>query len=68
MNKISGAKVKAWWFNPRNGEASMIGEFPNQGEKEFLCPSNGENLDWVLVLDDASRNFPAPGSVAPKKN
>jgi hypothetical protein len=67
MDKISGTKVKAWWFNPRNGEASVIGEFPNQGEKEFLCPTNGENLDWVLVLDDASRHFPAPGTVAPKK-
>lgn len=28
MDKITGAKVKAWWFNPRTGTAEGIGEFP----------------------------------------
>lgn len=62
MNKLSGVKVKAWWFNPRTGEASPIGEFPNTGERQFTPPDPGEELDWVLVLDDPSRNFPPPGS------
>jgi len=63
MDKISGSKVKAWWFNPRNGEAKLIGEFPNIGEREFLPPDAGEHLDWVLVLDDASKPFAEPGAV-----
>jgi hypothetical protein len=29
----------------------------------FNPPDPGEMLDWVLVLDDASRNYPAPGTV-----
>ncbi len=62
MDKINGPTVKAWWFNPRNGEATGIGEFENKGEREFMPPDPGESLDWVLVLDDASKNFPAPGS------
>lgn len=62
MDKISGGKVKAWWFNPRDGKARLIGQFPNTGEREFTSPDRGENLDWVLVLDDASKNYPAPGS------
>ena len=53
-------KVKAWWFNPRNGKATAIGEFANTGEREFLPPDTGEMLDWVLVLDDAAKNFPLP--------
>jgi hypothetical protein len=61
MDKITGAKVNAWWFNPRTGEATRIGEFPNAGEREFLSPNPGEHLDWVLVLDDAGKNFPPPG-------
>ncbi|MEK7677193.1 MAG: glycoside hydrolase family 140 protein [Verrucomicrobiota bacterium] len=61
MDKISGSTVKAWWFNPRNGEATAIGEFPNTGEREFTPPYPGEHLDWVLVLDDASKGFPEPG-------
>jgi Protein of unknown function (DUF4038)/Putative collagen-binding domain of a collagenase len=64
MDKISGAKVKAWWFNPRAGKATLVGEFPNTGEREFNPPTKGENLDWVLVLDNAAKNFPPPGSRA----
>jgi hypothetical protein len=61
MEKITGAKVKAWWFNPRDGTATEIGEFENKGDREFTPPTPGELLDWVLVLDDAARNFPKPG-------
>lgn len=61
MDKIAGPKVKAWWFNPRNGEASVIGEFPNAGEREFQPPQPGELLDWVLVLDSVAHKFMPPG-------
>jgi hypothetical protein len=64
MDVIYGGKVKAWWFNPRDGTSQLIGEFPNSGTREFSPPTPGELLDWVLVLDDAQKNFPAPGSVA----
>ncbi len=62
MSKLTGAKVKAWWFNPRDGSAQAIGEFSNSGEREFNPPTPGEALDWVLVLDDAAKNFPEPGT------
>jgi hypothetical protein len=61
MEKISGGRVRAWWFNPRNGRATLVGEFPNSGEREFTPPDRGEMLDWVLVLDDAAKKYPAPG-------
>jgi len=61
MDVIQGAKVRAWWYNPRDGEATAIGEFANTGERQFQPPDKGEMLDWVLVLDDASRDFPPPG-------
>ncbi|AMV36743.1 glycoside hydrolase family 140 protein [Planctomyces sp. SH-PL62] len=61
MDVVKGPKVRAWWFNPRTGEAESIGEFPNEGERRFGPPAPGEALDWILVLDDASRNFPPPG-------
>ncbi len=61
MDKITGPKVKAWWFNPRDGQAAAIGEFPNTGEREFLPPEAGEHLDFVLVLDDAAKEYPPPG-------
>jgi hypothetical protein len=62
MDVIKGAKIRAWWYNPRNGQATAIGEFANTGQRQFTPPDKGEMLDWVLVLDDAARNYPAPGT------
>ena len=61
MPAIRGARVKAWWFNPRDGRATAIGEFANEGERLFAPPDPGESLDWVLVLDDAAQGYPPPG-------
>jgi hypothetical protein len=63
MSVITGARVKAWWFDPRTGGATAIGTFPNTGERAFTPPAAGEVLDWVLVLDDDAKRYPAPGSV-----
>jgi hypothetical protein len=61
MRVITGPRVKAWWFNPRTGTATAVGTFANTGEREFTPPDKGEMMDWVLVLDDESKNYPAPG-------
>jgi len=62
MGVIQGGQVKAWWFNPRNGEATSIGTFSNGANREFTPPDKGETLDWILVLDDAAKNYPPPGA------
>lgn len=67
LDKISGGKVKAWWFNPRDGKAAEIGTFDNRGQREFTPPHAGELLDWVLVLDDESKGFSPPGQ-RPNRN
>lgn len=61
MTKISGATAKAWWFNPRTGESSGVGEFPTSGKRQFTPPEEG---DWVLVLDNAAYTRGAPGQAA----
>jgi hypothetical protein len=62
LKPLSGQQVRAWWYNPRDGKAEEIGVFERAGTRRFVPPSVGEQLDWVLVLDDASRNFPPPGT------
>lgn len=59
LAKVSGPEARAWWFDPRDGTAREIGRFPTTGPREFQPPADG---DWVLVIDDAARGFPAPGS------
>lgn len=61
MSVIKGRRVKAWWYNPRNGRAQRIGTFPNSGTRSFRTPDMGEMLDWILVLDDASCKYSRPG-------
>jgi hypothetical protein len=63
MNAITGKEVVAWWFNPRNGDAKEVGKYSNSGTQTFNTPTPGENLDWILVLDDASKKYPAPGTM-----
>ena len=58
LGKISGAKVKASWFNPRTSEVTRIGEFANQERRAFEPPGDG---DWVLLLDNVAKGFPLPG-------
>ena len=58
MSKISGSQAKVWWVNPRKGNAATAGTFFTSGSREFTPPGDG---DWVLVIDDASRNLPPPG-------
>jgi hypothetical protein len=61
MDKITGPKVQAWWFDPRTGSAAKAGEFPNTGTQTFTPATPGEATDWVLVLDDAAKGYPPPG-------
>lgn len=61
---VKATRVVAWWFNPRTGEATRQGEYAGGNAIAFTPPAPGEIIDWVLVLDDASRHYPPPGSKA----
>lgn len=69
---LKGPKINAWWFNPRDGQtydnagqptAGPFGQFDNTVKKLVFDPPGrpGAGNDWVLVLDQASRAYPAPG-------
>jgi hypothetical protein len=61
MNKISsGINLAAcWWFNPFSGASTLIGNYANSGTRSFTPPDAN---DWILVIDDAAANLPAPGT------
>lgn len=62
LESLSGEKFQAWWFNPRTGGATPIGVFEKARTKQFTPPAVGETLDWVLVIDDVSKNYAKPGN------
>lgn len=51
MGKIKEAEVEASWYNPKNGETTVIGTFKNEGVQEFDPSGEKEDgNDWVLIL------------------
>jgi len=59
---LSGPKLIAWWYNPRTGEPKLLDHFAKTETHAFTTPDNDPANDWVLVLDDADRNYRAPGN------
>ncbi len=60
MTKISGTTAQAYWYDPSNNTATLIGTFPTTGSRNFTTP-NGN--DWVLVIDNVALGFPPPGTI-----
>lgn len=58
---LSGKTLRAWWYDPRSGAARLLGEFAKTDQREFMSPNPGEFIDWILVLDDASKGYSTPG-------
>lgn len=60
LKSLSGEKVRAQWYDPRSGFWHPIREFSKNraGIVEFSPPTQGESNDWILVLDDADKEYP----------
>jgi hypothetical protein len=63
---IPGTELKVWWYNPQNGKAFPQGIVKNDGEFEFsnwnaLIKEGMGGPDWVVVIDDATAGYEAPG-------
>jgi len=61
LQALSGNNITAWWFDVRSGRSFKIGTFNKTERQWFYPPTKGKGNDWVLVLDDASKKFAAPG-------
>jgi hypothetical protein len=61
LDKLGAKSVTAYWYDPRKGESKLIDTISGTGTRKFTPPSNGRGNDWILVLDDLSKGFKAPG-------
>ncbi len=63
---ITGSKLVANWYDPRTGKTSFIGIFENNRVLTFMpplptaSPVPSQREDWVLMLDDASKDYIMP--------
>lgn len=61
LKKLGADALHAYWFDPRTGESVLIETITEVGICKFAPPESGRGNDWILVLDDPSKNFNLPG-------
>jgi hypothetical protein len=61
LDKIGAKTLNAIWFDPRKGETKLFETIPGTGIRKFTPPTSGRGNDWVLILDDTSKNFKTKG-------
>ncbi len=58
---IKGTKLHIWCYNPRDGRAIDLGIKENSGSFEYSFSSRGRGSDWLLIIDDAEKDYGYPG-------
>lgn len=61
LSKISGSNKNVSWFDPRTGKTKKEKSAKGTGQQSFTPPKDGQ--DWVLIIDDASKNFKTLGNL-----
>ncbi len=58
---IDAKFLNALWFSPETGQSEpLMNHAPNPGKLELAKRPSGE--DWVVVIDDAAKNYPPPSA------
>lgn len=63
LKQIKAKQLSLWWFDPRTGNAVFEANINKKETLKCSPPTKGKGNDWVLVIDDASRNWNAPGVI-----
>lgn len=58
---LKSKKIAAWWVNPKDGAVLNIGTFQQAKRLDFTPPVTGSGNDWILVLDNPTKNYSTPG-------
>lgn len=62
---IQAEELKAIWYDPRYGVAYPLHSGNTFGIQTYTPPTQGKGHDWILILEDAKREFPLPGMQEP---
>jgi Protein of unknown function (DUF4038)/Putative collagen-binding domain of a collagenase len=59
LSRLRTRHLRAWWYDPRVGIATLIGTKSYGAQETFKTPPYGP--DWVLALEDATVDYSYPG-------
>lgn len=57
LSKVSGSKKNVWWYNPKNGHLTFIGEFDSKIATFQHDSGYMSGNDQVLIAVDAAKNY-----------
>lgn len=60
LSSLKDDPVKAWWYDPRTGNAFPASGVLKSASQKVVPPTTGRGHDWVLVVDAIA--FPPPGT------
>ena len=57
VSRLKSNKLNAFWFNPRDGAYLFIKSIDRTYDDEFTPHSVGRGSDWVLILQDGTKDY-----------
>ncbi len=57
---IKSNRKKEIWYNPRYGIFFPIHGSDTAGIQTYTPPTNGRGNDWILIVEDAKKDYPLP--------
>jgi Protein of unknown function (DUF4038)/Putative collagen-binding domain of a collagenase len=61
LSFMKAEKIRAIWFNPKNGKSGKPFMLKKEKIINFTPPSLGIENDWVLIIDNADTKISKPG-------
>ncbi len=60
LSKILSNRVKAFWYNPRSGDSSLIGTYLTSEKPSFNPWATGRGSDFLLIILDENSDIKLP--------
>lgn len=59
---LKAARLREIWFDPRYGASYDVHRTSTHGPQTYTPPTSGRGQDWILIIEDAGKNWPLPGA------
>ena len=61
-DRLKASRLREIWFDPRYGVSYEVHKTSAHGIQTYAPPTSGRGQDWVLIIEDAAKDWPLPGA------
>lgn len=59
---LKAKRLNEIWFDPRYGVSYAVHTTNTHGFQTYAPPTSGRGQDWILIIEDAAKEWPLPGT------